>query len=45
MVGYIYQTIASRLLGRTGYYQSGGAYGLETNYKIHLGIKYLIRIL
>ena len=37
----IYQTIQSRLLGKTGYYQSGGAYGFRDQLRDTLGLKYL----
>jgi cellobiose phosphorylase len=37
----MYQTIASRILGRTGFYQSGGAYGFRDQLQDCLSIKYL----
>ena len=37
----IYQTIVSRLYGKTGYYQSGGAIGYRDQLQDTMGIKYL----
>lgn len=37
----IYQIIQSRLQGKTGFYQSGGAYGFRDQLQDTLGLKYL----
>ena len=37
----MYQTITSRLLARSGYYQSGGAYGFRDQLQDTLGTKYI----
>ena len=37
----MYQTICSRLFARSGYYQSGGAYGFRDQLQDTIGIKYL----
>jgi cellobiose phosphorylase len=37
----IYQTIVSRLLGKSGFYQSGGAYGFRDQLQDVLAIKYI----
>lgn len=37
----VYQTIASRLWARSGFYQSGGAYGFRDQLQDTMGIKYI----
>lgn len=37
----VYQIIASRILARSGYYQSGGAFGFRDQLQDGLGVKYI----